>query len=88
MSSTSDIKAKFKKVKGTVGKKVGAEQNAGSGGRVQRYQKGRIYWHRNTGAHEVHGGILKKYLTENEVRRSANGRADAADTCCIGDAQQ
>lgn len=67
MSSTSEIQAKFdasEKRGLNFGAKIGPEQNAGSGGRVQVYQRGRIYWHPNTGAHEVHGGILKKYLEE------------------------
>ncbi len=36
--------------------------DAGHGGFYQVFQSGRIYWHRSTGAHEVHGGILRKYL--------------------------
>ncbi len=67
MSSTSEIQRKFiqlKKGNQDLGAKVGAEQSADSGGRVQVYEKGRIYWHPNTGAHEVHGGILQRYLAE------------------------
>ncbi len=69
VSSTSDIQKKFNQLKKKrgghdLGAKVGAEQNAGSGGRVQIYERGRIYWHPNTGAHEVHGGILQRYLAE------------------------
>ncbi|TWE28226.1 peptidoglycan/xylan/chitin deacetylase (PgdA/CDA1 family) [Prauserella muralis] len=30
-------------------------------GAVQWFQRGRIYWHRDTGAHEVHGAIMGKY---------------------------
>jgi glucose/arabinose dehydrogenase/PKD repeat protein len=33
-----------------------------AGGRASYFQKARIYWTRDTGAHEVHGGILSKYL--------------------------
>jgi len=67
MSSTSEIQAKFnllKKRGQNLGAKAGAEQTAGSGGRVQIYERGRIYWHPNTGANEVHGGILQRYLAE------------------------
>ncbi len=35
---------------------------SGSGGFVRRYARGNIYWHANTGAFEVHGGILTRYL--------------------------
>jgi len=38
------------------------EQAAGGSGRVSRFTKGRIYWSRGTGAHEVHGAVLGKYL--------------------------
>lgn len=30
-------------------------------GRYSRFQNGTIYWHKTTGAHEVHGAILRKY---------------------------
>lgn len=33
-----------------------------AGGKAVYFQKGRIYWSSATGAHEVHGGILGKYL--------------------------
>jgi hypothetical protein len=67
MSVASEIQAKWQalKAKGLdLGATVGALSSAGSGGYVQVYQRGRIYWHANTGAHEVHGGILTKYLAE------------------------
>lgn len=67
MSSTSDIQAKAAEVrrKGfNLGRRVGAEKDSHSGGRLQVYQNAHIYWHQNTGAHEVHGGILQKYLAE------------------------
>jgi hypothetical protein len=35
---------------------------AGSGGFVRRFANARIYWHPNTGAHEVHGNVLRRYL--------------------------
>lgn len=65
MSSTSDIKAKWQELKDRgldLGPQAGVEQSAGSGGRVQIYQNGRIYWHGDIGAFEVHGRILTKYL--------------------------
>ena len=49
----------------------GAESSLGSptsleydiaGGRARNYDGGRLYWSSGTGAHEVHGGILAKYL--------------------------
>lgn len=65
MSSTSDIAAKWRVLKDR-GLELGAasepEADAGSGGRVQVYRNGRIYWHAQVGAHEVHGAILAKYL--------------------------
>ena len=65
MSSTTDIQAKWQERKNNgldLGAKVGTEQDAGWGGRCQVYQSGRIYWHPQVGVHEVHGGILTKYL--------------------------
>lgn len=65
MSSTSDIQAKWQERKNNgvdLGAKVGTEQDVGWGGRFQVYQNGRIYWHPQIGVHEVHGGILTKYL--------------------------
>lgn len=39
--------------------------DAGHGrGRVSVFQKARVYWSKTTGAHEVHGGILARYLKE------------------------
>jgi hypothetical protein len=65
MSASSEIAAKWHAMK-TAGLDLGppaaAEADAGYGGRVQRYASGNIYWHPNTGAHEVHGGILARYL--------------------------
>ncbi|MEP6832555.1 MAG: metallophosphoesterase [Gemmatimonas sp.] len=37
-------------------------QDAGFGGLVRQYTRGNIYWHASTGAHEVHGGILSRYI--------------------------
>jgi len=65
MSSTSDIQAKWQELKEKgldLGAAVGQEQAAGFGGHVQVYQNGCIFWHQAIGTHEVHGGILTKYL--------------------------
>jgi len=40
----------------------GEEDAAVPGSRRNVFQRGHIYWHRDTGAHEVHGGILGAYL--------------------------
>jgi uncharacterized protein with LGFP repeats len=49
-----------------LGAPFGSERNACKGnrpaGRVRSYANGNIYWSRATGAHEVHGAILAKYL--------------------------
>lgn len=37
------------------------ESDAAGGGRFRRYERGVIYWHPQTGAHEVHGDILAKW---------------------------
>ncbi|HWR16334.1 MAG TPA: metallophosphoesterase [Terriglobales bacterium] len=61
----SQIDEKYQKLKANgldLGAAEGPEEDAGFGGRVRRYQHGRIYWHASTGAHEVHGGILGVYL--------------------------
>jgi len=65
MGSTSDIAAKLQSLKSkglNLGIPTGPEQDAGTGGRVQAFQGGRIYWTPLLGAHEVHGAILAKYL--------------------------
>ncbi len=67
MSATRTIEAKHEEQRGhglDLGAAVGPEKDAGSGGRVQVYEHGRIYWRRETGAHEVHGTILDLYLRE------------------------
>lgn len=47
-----------------LGKPSGPVQEVSHGGWVRIYDRGRIYWHpaSHIGAHEVHGGILQKYL--------------------------
>jgi hypothetical protein len=67
MSSTSDIANKHEELRRRgldLGPKDGGELDAGSGGREQRFRNGSIFWHANTGAHEVHGGILALYRRE------------------------
>lgn len=67
MSANRTIEARHEQLRGTgldLGAAVGAETDAAAGGRVQAYEHGRIYWHRETGAHEVHGAILDLYLRE------------------------
>jgi uncharacterized protein with LGFP repeats len=39
-----------------------AAEVARAGGRVRTYLRGSIYWSGRTGAHEVHGPILARYL--------------------------
>ena len=45
-----------------LGSRKGTLKSVGYGGYCQEYQHGRIYWHKDEGAHEVHGGILDEYL--------------------------
>lgn len=45
-----------------LGAPTGAEQPVGDG-RMQSYQGGNIYWSRASGAFEVHGAILGRYLS-------------------------
>jgi peptidoglycan/xylan/chitin deacetylase (PgdA/CDA1 family) len=39
-----------------------SDEVAVTGGRASQFQGGNIYWSQATGAHEVHGGILARYL--------------------------
>ncbi len=67
MSAASEMQAKLNELMDRgldLGAQIGNDMDAGSGGRVRVFERGRIYWHENTGAHEVHGGILQKYLDE------------------------
>jgi len=68
MSSKVDaekaINEKWKQVKNVVGDKSRDIQSSGHGGWIQICWNGYIYWHRNTGAHEVHGDILTSYLKQ------------------------
>lgn len=46
-----------------------SDEGAVSGGRRSTFEKARIYWSRPTGAHEVHGYILDKYVADGGPRR-------------------
>ena len=60
-----------------VGQAQRGVQDAGSGGFVREFANANIYWHANTGAHEVHGAILEKYLKLGGPGRSPKtGRRD------------
>jgi uncharacterized protein with LGFP repeats len=51
---------------GFLGYPLSDELEAGAkNGKFQRFEGGSIYWTRNTGAHEVHGDIFKKWEEEN-----------------------
>ncbi len=62
------IRAKWSALKGELGllgypttdETVGRDLN--KEGRFNHFQRGSIYWHPKTGAHEVHGAIRTKYL--------------------------
>jgi uncharacterized protein with LGFP repeats len=65
--STPDIRLKEQELRHRLfdlGNQVGPEQDAGFGGRYQEYEKGRIYWHPNAGAHVLYGWVLGMYLFE------------------------
>ena len=58
------IQAKYAALGGPtsfLGASVGPEFDT-PGGRAQRYEHGHIYWSAGTGAHEVHGTILEKFV--------------------------
>lgn len=44
-----------------LGAPVSFEEDSADGGRFRNYELGAIYWHPQTGAHEVHGAIFEKY---------------------------
>lgn len=61
------------------GSPEGPVESAGHGGSVRVFERGRIYWHPfpKIGAHEVHGGILEKYLEMGGADRNPEtGRRD------------
>jgi hypothetical protein len=50
---------------GLLGKPLTKEHATGDGaGSWQQFQYGYIYWHPNTGAHEIHGAILDRWADE------------------------
>jgi len=50
---------------GLLGKPLTQEHATGDGaGSWQQFQYGYIYWHPNTGAHEIHGAILDRWADE------------------------
>lgn len=63
-AASGAVSQKFQQLggaKGLLGPPTGGEQTTPTGGRVQTFQRGAIYFHPTTGAHEVHGAILQKY---------------------------
>ena len=59
------INAKFAALKSRgfdLGSALSGTTASGSGGFARRFAHGNIYWHANTGAFEVHGGVLTRYL--------------------------
>lgn len=63
----SEIDVKYQALGGASGflkNPISLEQTCADGtGRFRIYQGGRIYWTPATGAHEIHGSILRKWLT-------------------------
>lgn len=71
-STDSPITVRWKQLGGAggrLGRPVSAER-AVTGGRVQRFERGRIWWSSATGAHELWGMVLRAYL-----RRGGAGSA-------------
>lgn len=63
MSAISDKYAALGGASGFLGSPLGGEVAASDGGMKQDFQNGTIYWHRRTGAFEVHGAIRARWLT-------------------------
>ena len=77
MSAIDDKHRKLKSAGFDLGAPLGPEENEHSGGKVRRYQHGNIYFHPNSGAHEVHGGILTLYLANGGPGQNpVTGRRD------------
>ncbi|HEX2174553.1 MAG TPA: SpoIID/LytB domain-containing protein [Nocardioidaceae bacterium] len=58
------IMARWRRIGGAsspVGRPASGEQATAHSGAVQRFRKGRIFWHRRTGARELYGPILREY---------------------------
>ncbi|UCF64757.1 MAG: hypothetical protein JSW33_02675 [bacterium] len=65
---SSPIDNKHRELRSLLGRPIGAESRCAHNpkGRYRHYQKGTIYWHPDTGAHEVHGVIRDKYRSLKE----------------------
>ncbi len=67
VEAKSPIHDKWKSLggaRGFLGSPISPERTATDGvGRYRRYQGGSIYWSPQTGAHEVHGAILDKWVS-------------------------
>lgn len=60
--SRIEIKYQDLGLRGSVlGAPDGRERDAARNGRQRKYDRGFIFWHRDTGVHEVHGAIAKRY---------------------------
>src|SRR4051794_3436629 len=77
MTASSEIDRAFNE-RAAAGLALGAATSgviqADSGGAVRHYVGGDIYWHPNTGAFEVHGGILAQYLASGGPGQDLTGR--------------
>jgi SpoIID/LytB domain protein len=59
------IVARWRRIGGAksrIGRPTSSERSAAHNGAVQRFERGRIFWHRRTGANETYGRILRAYL--------------------------
>jgi len=78
--ATAEIDAKrdeLSQIGFDVGESRRDTHDAGSGGFIHEFTNTNIYWHANTGAHEVHGRILEKYLKlGGPGRNPRTGRRD------------
>lgn len=57
----SAIDDKYANLVPLLGRPTAPESGGTDGGRFRQYERGVIYWHPQTGAHEVHGDILEKW---------------------------
>ncbi|MCX2681866.1 hypothetical protein OOZ15_18065 [Galbibacter sp. EGI 63066] len=55
-----------------IGNRVSQVEKVKFGGYVQRFKNGNIYSHHTVGTFEVHGGILKKYISRGEFDSSSH----------------
>ncbi len=56
-----DMQKKVSSLGTTLGATVGQERRTANGGRVREFEKGAIFWTKNTGARFVGSGVLEKY---------------------------